>query len=148
MRQPISRNSSITELLDSINASIHDLTDALGSVLTSFSSGAILGEQIYGPYGNQRSIEGSLGTDKGYTGQFTDALSGLDYYNARWYDPVMGQFLSADNVQGNAAGMDPYGYVAGNPETKTDPTGQRNIEITEEGGASEVGDTSDLLIPA
>ncbi len=40
--------------------------------------------------------------------------------------------------------MDPYSYVAGNPETETDPTGQRNIEITEGGGASEVGDTSDL----
>ncbi len=102
----------------------YDLTDAQGSVLTSFSSSTILGEQLYGPYGDQRYIEGSLGSDKGYTGQFTDAVSGLDYYNARWYDPVMGQFLSADSVQGNAAGMDPYSYVAGNPETRTDPTGK------------------------
>ena len=36
----------------------------------------------------------------------------------------MAQFLSADNVQGNAQGADPYSYVAGNPETATDPTGQ------------------------
>jgi hypothetical protein len=35
----------------------------------------------------------------------------------------MGQFLSADQVQGNAQGMDPYAYVMGNPETQTDPTG-------------------------
>ncbi len=106
----------------------YDLTDAQDSVLTSFSSGAILGEQIYGPYGNQRYIEGTLGTGKGYTGQFADAVSGLDYYNARWYDPVMSQFLSADRVQGNAQGMDPYAYVAGNPETRTDPTGQMSCD--------------------
>jgi hypothetical protein len=51
-------------------------------------------------------------------------VTGLDYYVARYYDPVVGQFLSADVVQGNAQGMAPYAYVGGNPETKTDPTGQ------------------------
>ena len=103
----------------------YDLTDAQGSVLTTLSTSAVLGEQVYGPYGNQRYVQGTLGTDKGYTGQFHDAVSGLDYYNARYYDPVMAQFLSADVKQGNAQGMDPYSYVAGNPETATDPTGQR-----------------------
>ncbi len=103
---------------------MYDLTDALGSVVLSFSAGAIQGEQLYGPYGNQRYIEGVLGTDKGYTGQFADSVTGLDYYNARWYDPVSGRFLSPDTVQGNAQGMDPYAYVEGNPETRTDPTGQ------------------------
>ena len=101
----------------------YDLTDALGSVVLSFSAGAILGEQLYGPYGNQRYSEGSLGTDKGYTGQFVDVVTGLYYYNARWYDPVSGVFLSPDSVQGNMVGMDPYAYVLGNPETLIDPTG-------------------------
>ena len=48
----------------------------------------------------------------------------MDYYNARYYDPVVGRFLSADTAQGNGQGMDPYAYVGGNPETKTDPTGK------------------------
>jgi hypothetical protein len=56
----------------------------LGSVVLSFSASAILGEQLYGPYGNQRYMEGSLGTDKGYTGQFADSVTGLDYDHARW----------------------------------------------------------------
>ena len=94
-------------------------------MLTSFNTSALQGEQVYGPYGNPRDTAGSLGTDKGYTGQFHDALSGLDYYNARYYDPVAGIFLSPDTKQGNAQGMSPYSYVAGNPETLTDPTGQR-----------------------
>jgi len=63
-------------------------------------------------------------TTKGFTGQYADSVTGLDYYNARYYDPVAGVFLSADTKQGNMQGMNPYGYVGGNPETDTDPTGK------------------------
>ncbi len=65
-----------------------------------------------------------MGTAKGYTGQYADATE-LDYYNARYYDPVAASFLSADSVEGNPQGLDPYSYVQGNPETATDPSGQR-----------------------
>jgi RHS repeat-associated protein len=103
------------------------LTDTLGSVVTTISNTAgssqLLGNQVYGPYGNKRYSAGSMGTAKGYTGQYNDDVTGLDYYNARYYDPVIGRFLSADDVQGNLSGMDPYDYVGGNPETDTDPTG-------------------------
>ena len=51
-------------------------------------------------------------------------LTGLDYYVSRYYDPVAGVFLSADTKEGNAQGMNPYAYVAQNPETLTDPSGQ------------------------
>ncbi len=54
-------------------------------------------------------------------------MTGLDYFNARYYDPLTGQFLSADVVQGNAQGTSPYAYVGGNPESRTDPTGQKPI---------------------
>ncbi len=63
-------------------------------------------------------------TTKGFTGQYADSVTGLDYYNARYYDPVAGVFLSADIVQGNMQGVNPYAYVGGNPETDTDPTGK------------------------
>src|SRR5258708_2190655 len=104
------------------------LTDALGSVLATFSNtagtAALLGNQVYGPYGTQRySSGGTMGTNKGFTGQYNDSLTGLDYYNARYYDPVVGVFLAADTVQGNPQGLNPYAYVGGNPETKNDPTG-------------------------
>jgi RHS repeat-associated protein len=83
----------------------------------------VLGNQAYGPYGNTRYSKGSVGTQKGFTGQIADPISGLDDYGARYYDPVVGRFVSADSVQGNAQGMDPYAYVGGNPETLNDPTG-------------------------
>ncbi len=104
------------------------LTDELGSVLTSISavagSAAVTSNQAYSPYGTQRYRKGAVPTDKGFTGQYLDD-SGLNYYNARYYDPVVGRFVSADTAQGNGQGMDPYSYVGNNPETRNDPTGQR-----------------------
>ena len=104
------------------------LTDTLGSVLASFSntdkSAAINGNQVFGPYGNFRDVQGSFNTLKGFTGQDNDSLTHLDYYGSRYYDQVAGVFLSADVKQGNMQGMNPYAYVGGNPETRNDPTGQ------------------------
>jgi RHS repeat-associated protein len=105
--------------------SIHHLTDAQGSLLTSLSASAIIGEQLSAPYGPTRYTVGSLGTAKAFTGQEADALTGLSYYHARWYDPVTGLFVSVDTQEGNAQGVNPYGYVRENPETWTDPTGER-----------------------
>ncbi|MGB8346061.1 MAG: RHS repeat-associated core domain-containing protein, partial [Ktedonobacteraceae bacterium] len=100
--------------------------DELGSVLADVNrqSGTLVGNQLYDPYGNTRYQSGAINTSLGFTGQYGDAMTGLDYYNARWYDPTAGVFLQADTVQGNLAGMNPYAYVGGNPETLTDPTGQ------------------------
>jgi len=99
------------------------MTDALDSVLTAFSQSAIQGEQVYGPFGASSYQSGTINTAKGYTGQVHDGVSGLDYYVARYYDPVMGMFLSVDTVQGNQQGMNPYQYVGSNPETHNDPSG-------------------------
>jgi RHS repeat-associated protein len=114
--------------LDNTGKTMFDLTDALGSVLASFSNvaqhAAIQGNQVFGPYGNFRDVQGSINTTKGFTGQYNDSVSGLDYYGSRYYDPVAGVFLSADVKQGNMQGKNPYGYVGGNPETNSDPSGQ------------------------
>jgi len=107
------------------------LTDPLGSVIAPFSntagSAALSGNQAYGPYGHLRYNAGGLSgmaTSKGFTGQYADAFSGLDYYHARYYQPAVGVFLSADSKEGNQLGMDPYMYVGGNPQTYNDPTGE------------------------
>jgi RHS repeat-associated protein len=65
-------------------------------------------------------MSGSSPTSLGYTGQRADASTGLDYYHARYYDPVASQFTSADS---QADGLNHYGYVAGSPTTATDPSG-------------------------
>ncbi len=61
-----------------------------------------------------------------YTGSVTDTSTGLQYMNARFYNPSTGRFLSQDSYKGNA--YDPwtqhlYGYCGNNPVNMTDPTG-------------------------
>ena len=98
--------------------------DLLGSmVLALNASGTVSAVALYNPYGQKGYAWGTMPTDQSYTGQPLDSQSGLIYYNARWYDPLIGRFTSADTAQNNTSGMDPYAYVQNNPETLVDPTG-------------------------
>jgi len=49
------------------------------------------------------------------------------YYEARYYDPALGRFISADTIvpePGNPQALNRYSYVYNNPLRYTDPTGQ------------------------
>jgi RHS repeat-associated protein len=61
-----------------------------------------------------------------FTGSVSDLSSGLQYMNARFYNPSTGRFLSQDSYSGNA--YDPwtqhlYSYSGNNPTSMVDPTG-------------------------
>ena len=73
-------------------------TDHLSSnSVTTNSSGTQTASRAYYAYGVTRSSSGTLPTDRTFTGQKQDA-TGLLYYNARYYDPSLGQFLSPDTL--------------------------------------------------
>jgi RHS repeat-associated protein len=102
-------------------------SDGLGSANVTLANGTATASMLYAPYGSVRYSSGSMPTDRGFTGQVADPTSGLDYYGARYYDPVAGQFSSADTLL-PGGGFDPWGlsryaYVEGNPILRTDPTG-------------------------
>ena len=62
----------------------------------------------------------------GYTGQEYDAETGLLYLRARYYDPTLGRFISADPYWGRLnepASQNRYAYVHNNPLMYTDPSG-------------------------
>ena len=46
------------------------------------------------PWGETRF--GGVGTEYQYTGQYRQGAIGLDYFNARWYDPALGRFAQAE----------------------------------------------------
>jgi len=106
--------------------------DHLGSTsLATYSSGAqagqIVAQQRYYPYGEVRWSEGTFPTDYTFTGQRAEDFGLLDY-NARFYDPYLGRFISTDTVVPNAANpqeWNRYGYCVNNPVIYVDPTGHQ-----------------------
>ncbi|MFZ2360400.1 MAG: RHS repeat-associated core domain-containing protein, partial [Anaerolineae bacterium] len=81
------------------------LGDHLGgtNVTANGTNGAELGRVLYRPWGETRLSSGSTPTTWRFTGQREDATIGLYFYNARYLDPQLGRFISADSVvQGNA----------------------------------------------
>ncbi|KZN39456.1 hypothetical protein N480_01085 [Pseudoalteromonas luteoviolacea S2607] len=90
-------------------------------------------KQHYRPFGE--SIEGARDTI-GYTGHEYDESLGLNYMQARYYDPVIGRFYSNDPVdyaghlqRGNPVqGFNRYAYVNNNPYKYTDPDGEMLIQ--------------------
>jgi RHS repeat-associated protein len=109
-------------------------SDLLGSTTVALDgAGNVTASQLYAPYGASRYSSGTMPTDRGFTGQHADAVTGLDYYNARYFDPTVGQFTSADTV---FDGLNGYAYVGGNPETMTDPSGHR---VDSQGGGGGCG---------
>jgi RHS repeat-associated protein len=102
------------------------LTDAVGSVRgVADASGVLVGSADYDVFGAVRGTS-TTGSSFGFTGEQTDAETGLLFLRSRYYAPGSGRFLSADTVQPNAPGTQGYhlyAYVANNPTTWTDPSG-------------------------
>ncbi|MFZ1406090.1 MAG: RHS repeat-associated core domain-containing protein [Anaerolineae bacterium] len=73
-------------------------TDHLDSTaLIVNESGARMSEIRYKPWGESRYTFGATPTQRRFTGQLLDNVAGgLYFYNARYYDPALGRFASAD----------------------------------------------------
>ena len=103
------------------------LTDHLGSVNVTLAANGTLGSRLrYDPWGKQRYAQNVTPTGYRYTAQRFDDKLGLYDYNARYYDPAIGRFLSADTlvpVPTNPQSFNRYAYVHNNPLIYTDPTG-------------------------
>ncbi len=102
--------------------------DHLGglNVLTN-STGAEVQRLTYLPFGETSTNVGSADFhDRRYTGQRLDPETGLYFYEARYYHPALGRFISPDAIvpgAGNPQNLNRYSYVNNNPINFTDPTG-------------------------
>ncbi|WP_374437623.1 BPSL0067 family protein [Inhella sp.] len=104
-------------------------TDALGSpVARTNAARQILSRTRYEPYGGIHS--GTAPTVVGYTGHAQDADTGLVYMQQRYYEPLIGRFLSVDPVLANTAdgaSFNRYEYAESNPYRYTDPDGREIV---------------------
>jgi RHS repeat-associated protein len=92
-------------LRDSTTGVAYLHSDHLGSVSVASGAGAsLLSSQRFDPWGKVLAGGTVTQTRTNYTGQYLDT-TGLLYYHARYYDPNLGRFLSADTiVPGSASG--------------------------------------------
>lgn len=113
------------------------LSDALGSTdkFVDKDGKTILADQDFFPFGG---IVPGIGTASNsnhflFTAQERDPESGLDYFGARYYNNVLGRFMSADWNGGAVAipyasvgdpqSLDLYSYVRNNPTSLVDADG-------------------------
>ncbi len=98
------------------------LHDQLGSTRALLDgAGHTVATYSYDAYGNPTVRTGSATTPFGYAGEYTDAETGFQYLQARYYDPATQQFVSVDPLVDQTG--QPYAYTGDNPLNMVDPTG-------------------------
>ena len=109
--------------------------DHLGSVaLATNENGEVIQINDYAPYGSITYNDSSSSSQSPYSfsGKEYSQDLGLYYFEARWYDPEVGHFISPDPIDGIS-----YAYAENNPLRYLDPFGLFNMET----GEIEKGDT-------
>jgi len=97
--------------------------DRLGTPqLLSDELGTIVWSARYEAYGSARVDTRKVEQPLRFVGQYFDDETGLHYNTARYYDPALGCYLSADPVV-PACVANSYRYAAGNPVNLSDPLG-------------------------
>jgi RHS repeat-associated protein len=86
------------------------------------SSGTIVWQQSFDPYGNPTTIVSTTPADFGYAGYYLHSHSGLNLTASRAYSAVLGRFISRDPIEEDG-GVNLYGYVENNPIDLRDPSG-------------------------
>ncbi len=98
------------------------------------TSGSKVVEYTYNAWGEVLSVTGSLASTVGqinpfrYRGYYYDTETGFYYLQSRYYDPVVGRFLNADNelfgsIFSGVMGNNYYTYAGNNPVNNTDRYG-------------------------
>ena len=120
------------------------LQDHLGGVdVVLDENGDVIERKDYLPFGNERlKVEnGNADEDYGFTGKELDEETGLYYYGARYYDPLIGRFISLDplvlgesskpfsSILANPQALNGYSYVLNNPLRYVDEEGEYKSDV-------------------
>ena len=106
-------------------------TDAMGSVTAILDEdGNVLERRSYDAFGEMTCMapdgtpvaESPTGLDVGFQGQIRDEVTGLNQMGYRWYNPVLGRWLSRDPI-GNKGGVNQQSFVNNSPINSVDEYG-------------------------
>lgn len=97
------------------------------------SSGTVVWKENYKPYGSRNdNPSAEAGNRIAFHGKPFDQETGLSYFGARYYDPVIGRFMGVDAArfdEENLQTFNRYGYGNNNPYRFLDPDGNQAVEI-------------------
>jgi RHS repeat-associated protein len=121
-------------LVDEISATnvLWPLADNQGTIrdITN-TAGAVQNHITYNSFGRIISqTNANVYTRFNYTGREFDGETGLYYYRSRYYDCVVGRFLSEDAIGFKAGDANLYRYVGNSPVNAIDPFGRASPELT------------------
>lgn len=108
--------------------------DLVGSpVVATNASGQVIWRESYRPFGERlTNAAASANNDVWFTSRRQDVDTGLVYMGARYYDPVVGRFISKDPAgfdEGNIHSFNRYAYANNNPYRYVDPNGRNALEV-------------------
>ena len=90
----------------------------------------------YDEWGNKVSVTGTMASTLGtlnpfrYRGYCYDEETGWYYLQSRYYDPVVGRFISADSqINYSVLGANLFAYCENNPVNMVDPIGNEPIYV-------------------
>src|SRR6266542_6467346 len=93
-------------------------------------SSNVVWKESYTPYGQR--LRNQDNTNKiWFHGKPADVETGLSYFGARHYDPVIGRFMGPDPAgftEGNVHSFNRYSYASNNPYRFQDPDGNTPID--------------------
>ena len=108
-------------------------SDVFGSpVAATDSSGAVLWKESYTPYGDRTRNQDQGSNEIWFHAKPVDVESGLSYFGARYYDPMVGRFMGIDPEgfdESNAQSFNKYAYGNNNPYRYRDPNGKSAIDV-------------------
>src|SRR6266704_1617185 len=104
-------------------------TDMAGSpIAATDSAGNVFWRENYRPYGERtKNQPASAGNRQFFHDKPFDQDSGLSYFGARYYDPVVGRFMGVDSQgfdEKNLHSFNRFAYGNNNPYRFLDPNGQ------------------------
>ncbi|WP_235596858.1 polymorphic toxin type 50 domain-containing protein, partial [Leptospira alstonii] len=113
--------------LNEVGALAYFLTDQVDSVSHVLDDeGNSLSQIQFQPYGETFVQRGDSNFAPKFNSQELDRESGFFFFNARFYDPAIARFTSADTVidgEFDTQGWNRFSFVKGNPIGAKDPTG-------------------------
>jgi RHS repeat-associated protein len=122
----------------------YDITDLLGSERAVVTNNAIVASYSYDTFGNRTTTLGSsTASNRGFTGFYYHAPSGLQFARNRVYNASLGRWMTRDPIGNGHAFDDParfsatefnlYAYAGNNPQSMVDPSGNFPLPPTPAG---------------